>query len=93
MNRAALETWTVGGKGGCTIVNWNGESIANGGNNRAVQGEHLADCLQLAATAPQLFRALVAIMDRHDELGVSDLWLVEAKAARAAIAAATRRPT
>lgn len=48
--------WSVGRKSGykTVLLNARGESIASGGNNRAVQGAELEASLVLAAAAPEL---------------------------------------
>jgi hypothetical protein len=58
--------WSVGGKytHKSVLLNARGESIASGGNNRAVQGQELEDSLRLAAAAPELLSALIAVMGR-----------------------------
>ncbi len=50
--------WSSDGR---VLRNSRGESIASGGNNRAVTGSELAASLQLAATAPDLLAALELI--------------------------------
>lgn len=49
--------WSVRGK---VLRNARGESIASGGNNRAIQGAELEASLTLAAAAPDLLQALIA---------------------------------
>ena len=52
--------WTVGGKYAfkSVLLNARGESIASGGNNRAVQGPELEASLRLASAAPELLSLL-----------------------------------
>ena len=62
------------------LRNANGESIANGGNNRRVVGAELADSLRLAAAAPELATALHNLVSMLDHMGVSVPGMAEARA-------------
>lgn len=79
--------WSIGGPYAykTTLLNARGESIANGGNNRAVSGEVLEASLRLASAAPDLLEALQAIMAGVAGCQTEEPWA----SARAAIAKAT----
>ena len=86
--------WSVGGKymHKTVLLNASGESIANGGNNRAVQGEVLEASLILAAAAPKLLEAgrrAEAFIAGFDDDNKSDDVAGILRDLRAAIASAT----
>lgn len=85
--------WNVGGKYEfkSVLLNARGQSIASGGNNRAVQGKELEDSLILASAAPDLLVALIEIMGRvSPDIERADKSMNAAMAkGRAAIARAT----
>jgi len=62
---------------GTVIKNSLGESIASGGNNRAVVGDKLAASLRLAAAAPDLLDALVALVEITEGMA----WKYDARSA------------
>lgn len=60
MKQIAPAPWSTGGNSVFKTVlkDAKGNSIASGGNNRAVQGEVLENSLRLASAAPELLAAL-----------------------------------
>ena len=95
MSKHTPGPWSVGGKykNPTVLVNAKGESIASGGNNRAVVGEELEASLRLAAAAPELLASLqllVAHLDRGAYSGVMMPDVHTMHAARTAITKATK---
>jgi hypothetical protein len=88
MSKHTPGPWSVGGKYAhrTVLVNARGESIASGGNNRAVVGEELEASLILAAAAPDLLEALqtvwnsTAVLNHLDADGID---MIEAAIAKA----------
>lgn len=72
MSTNLIAPWSLGGrytfKTG--LVNAKGESIASGGNNRAVQGKELEDALRVASAAPELLAVArtAAAIGLHKEM-------------------------
>lgn len=82
--------WSVGGKYAykSVLLNARGESIASGGNNRAVQGPELEASLVLASAAPDLLAACIRLLGLFDRERCQEV-KEDLDAAAAAISKAT----